>query len=676
MSSTYLCNPTSSSTYVEVYPPTNIYASSVVSYFEDQAVNYSGTGSTNYFCTNLYGFSTYSNGSYIYESSGNTGYPLEGSFSISVNSTTFLVYPMICQYFGPNGSSSGWEDPYNNWASDPLTYYSSTTWSSSYGPAITNALANNTATYSYPSVFYINPSLAQLRGGSEFKVPTYSYVGSPYFSTNGNANTSSVNSSNSNSQPTDWALYYQMNNTDACGTSSAPSPIMGNIGFPYYDSFFGPTFMYFQVIFAMPLYGASATTSATIPATLSTEIYSGWSTNSFPTYPNYLLAFYNRSVPYCDTSPYLPVLSSNDALSTSPYGSTGGYGNYYPVIYDPVSLSQQASGDLPESGAAISSVTPELVFNGLFDQTEDVYGYTTVLPPTTLLGILTTIYSDQTGASLSSSSTVHDYLVALGWLENINNATGVDFGCVQVPGSADIELGSGWFFAGFVPVNFATTDASTDWSSSVSDLQWYGGPITYMGENLVMATTVPLDSSGNPNCYNAGSTSNTDTSIGNYFWENVETSYNATTYSYNIDLVAGGGSAATYDISAAITGGYFSSFSLQDSSPLFSASIQNSDEVLAVYVYPADSYSGYCLYGTIQFTLSWPDGGVNGGTDMSIEIYNYTASELAITIVASSTVSGTAQANSYNSFRSDTGSQGWSGTAVNVQSISNNQTSV
>lgn len=447
----------------------------------------------------------------------NSGYTY--GFTISAGNNTCVFTPTYASYYGPPGTAatSDWtEGPYNYQNSPNGSIITSPSWSinDDTGPSFSNTCGS----FSYVSLFYFN--IGTISGQTTF--PTFGYTACSSFSGLGTNSTTGASSPNATilqsntaiSSPTDWMLFYQTipditlgftcpvegDNCDVSISTNSLVPIIGNIGFPFYDinvSSVKARFMYFQVIFALPYWGGEA---------LSNCLYTPTSTVSqsfgnYPQVPAYVLAFYNRSYPVCSVNdtPYIPVTVSTDncVLSQSPYESTGGYGNYFPIIYESTNFAQQSTGVLTENQ--------------------------------TLLGFLNTTLG-------TSYTSLFDLLTDdnQNWLEGINNSTGVDFGTVNSGTSNSVNLGSGWYFAGFLPYS-ATIGSSTDtWCATASDL-WYlsnnvGKTCEFSGGNMILATTAPLvDVSGTmvPNPYNAADTSGTVTQIGNYFWDTVITNYNS-----------------------------------------------------------------------------------------------------------------------------------------------------
>ena len=454
-----------------------------------------------------------------------------GSFKITVsgnNGNSFLVYAMDCILYAPIESTSGWGDA--TWSDNPTVQYTYSSWSiygedNYVGPSITNSFDGVDVSgvkykYTTPSVFYIQPGVPNTLDSDKYSVPVYSFIGSPIFSsancTGGCANQSSALIGRINYDYTtnmNWILYYQMNpSSNTCSYN----PINGNMGFPfYYSSATNSSFLYFEVIFALPMYGGEFLTNKLI----NSKGVNG----SVPTAPGYLLAFYKRSIPACNTSPYEPYTTdppqtilqySNYTKSTDPDAIP--VGNFFPVIYESGNFANQNTGKLPYNCSLLYLLNYIGSAGTLYDTDSKIY------------------------------STVHDALLNMGWLENVGTGTGVNFGKVKTVNSGSVNLGSGWYFAGYVPHNFAYQSTSQKWSSSVKEVptmkstenhlnyspQTYNLTTTYsygsttgstpfMGNNIVMATTVPTDSSGNVVSYYAGD--KVGTPVGNYFWQSMTT---------------------------------------------------------------------------------------------------------------------------------------------------------
>lgn len=501
--------PLSDSSYpFTVFTPSSINASGAYT-VSDKQINYTDKNRTTF---------QFQSNAFTYTVSNTTPNYKNGSFQVTVsgnNGNPFLVYAMDCILFAPYNSTSGWIDPYNNWQPNPASYtpYSQSGWTRTgtfVGPAITNSFSDLDVANEYvtPSVFYIQPSVPSILSDySTYSVPIYSFIGSPYFSSvvtcpntgtdnGGCANQSPTLPSRLNSATRDWILYYQMNpSSNICSTNI----INGNMGFPfYYSSTTGSSFMYFEVIFALPMYGGQYLTNKTINAP-------GVSASA-PTAPGYLLAFYKRAYPQCQQSPYEPSTTKPSTFLTysnytkSTDSPAYAFGNYFPVIYETGNFANQNTGKLPYNCSLL------YLLNTIYDSS--------------------TVDKDVSGQKFSS---VHDALVGLGWLENLGS--GVDFGTVQVLNAASVNLGSEWYFAGYVPYNFGFQSTNEYWSGSVKNVVTVesrelaegdtSGYTPFMGNNVVMATTVPTDSTGNLVSYYTGD--KVGTPIGNYFWQSMST---------------------------------------------------------------------------------------------------------------------------------------------------------
>jgi len=448
-----------------------------------------------------YSFSFGSSSSSITAITYSNGYPYTGGFTTTINGNTFLIAPITATCSGPSGSTSNINS--TSFAAGSTTPVGS--YSSSYvGPSFVNSLGGNNGfngIYQYISYFKLTPTTASSYSTSP--LPTYYFVGVPTYSTSGNAVSFTYINSLGLYNPQTWTLFYQQS-SNACNSSSGTcSTISANIGFPYYDNYYGPTFLYFQVIFAMPYWGGEK---------LSSYLYSSTTTanNNYlsPNIPGYVLAFYNRSYPLCGTSPYAPASTSECVLTSNPYSTYGtqnnSYGNYYPVIYEATNLVAQTNGTLPSNQ--------------------------------TLLGFLNNTYG-------TAYSTLQDFLVEQGWLENVSssgNSTnsagsstsgGVNFGVVPNYGDIgpiNIDLGSGWWFAGYVPYNYVIGSSSQTWTTTTNNIKVSGKTVEFTSGNVVMATAVPFSpSTGLPNIYNPGSSSSSTkgTAIGNYFWDSITTTH-------------------------------------------------------------------------------------------------------------------------------------------------------
>jgi hypothetical protein len=332
--------------------------------------------------------------------------------------------------------------------------------------------------------------------------------------------------------PQTWTLLYQQN-VQSCSNNTAQN-YSGNMGFPFCN-YRTPylNFLYFQVIFAVPYWGGNALNACMYDPT------SNFNENIvYPNNPGYILAFYNRSYPLSQDAPYQPATSGTCGLVTNPYSSYStseyeAYGNYYPVIYEATNLANQTNGTLQ------------------YNQT--------------LLGFLNNTFG-------TSSTSLQDFLVSEGWLENVtgsgtgsntnsagsSTSTGVNLGAVfNYEGTKTVELGDGWWFAGFLPYNFNAGNQSEYWTPTETTLSGPYGEVIFTEGNVVMASVVPLDASGVPIAYYPASvgssacTSGCDVSgceagcaTGNYFWDSITTTYvtspSGQTFNFYVIIGVGG----------------------------------------------------------------------------------------------------------------------------------------
>jgi hypothetical protein len=193
-------------------------------------------------------------------------------------------------------------------------------------------------------------------------------------------------------------------------------------------------------------------------------------------------------------------------------------GNFFPVIYEADNLEYQNTGKLPYDCSLLY-----------------------------LLNIIADSSKIDQDLSNQPYKTVYDALKGLKWLENFDpDEGGVDFGTVQTLEGKEIKLGNGWYFAGYVPHNFSYQETTQYWCPSVIEVatmksteshlnyapQTYNltttsscgtdtGSTPFMGNNIVMATAVPVDSNGNIYSYYAAN--NSGTKVPNYFWQSMTT---------------------------------------------------------------------------------------------------------------------------------------------------------
>ena len=693
MSFTYHYNPTSLDTSIEVFPPSNINASGILTYSGNkQHFDYPSTNSL--YSTNVF---TFSKGGTPISPPENSS-PPSGSFPVQVDTNTYWVYPMVCELRAPTGNTADptgnqmWINPLLQYTSNPQDQYPpSNNWTatgSDAGPSMTDSFFGSDANTNYPnpSVFYINPCVAEAFQGGQKQFPVYSFVGSPYFSTSGNANSPNVIQNAQNTDSANWMLYYQMSLSNVCGTTTEPAPISGNIGFPIVYSITGTgafyNFLFFQVIFVLPLYGGQYITNAEI----SSSKFPGWVPNSVPTFPGYLLAFYKRLPALCQSAPCPYEQSttiSSDNLQQNPYNkntnipgrpnTSYGFGNYFPVIYEATNMREQNSGNLPENASLLYMLNKIATTN----------------KPT-----------------VQPYSTIHDALSGLGWLEYTTNNNGVSLGNVQTVDGAKKNLGDNWYFGGYVPFNFSSTSNKQTWSSSIDRVATVSlstdanngtpdGWTPFMKNQIVMATTVPIDSSGNPYQYYAADPSgNTNVPLPNTFWKSVKTKtvplstlYSPVSTANTPNVVPPGGTS--YTIPVFIKGGYFVAY--QTTSPAYPAARYPQDSPvpyitlslndpyrggykhLACNVYATNGLEGRNIYNTIVFTPYW-DGGVNGAIQTQFEVFNWTRETLTIKIrnENGSYVGGYLCAGQYGEFRSSIDSRSWSNGPDNRQRLSNN----
>ena len=570
-------------------------------------------------------------------------YPYIGGFTVTVGSNTFVVAPILCICSGPEGSTSGWSSPYSD---STATGYGSTYNTSYYvGPSFVDSFAGNNGSngiYEYISYFYIAP----YGWSASYVFPAYYFLGVPTFSslssstpaTSNAANSTYINSLNtSNGNPLTWMLFYQAPQGDFTCSSN---PIIGNVGFPYYDYSAGTStgnleFLYFQVIFAMPYCGGEY---------MSNLLYSS-TTNSnsnviYPNVPGYVLAFYNRSNPICSTSsPYSPTTQTTNLLSTNPNSTSGGgtdtsYGNYYPVIYEATNLCAQSNGTLQ------------------YNQT--------------LLGFLNNIYGITEAESVANNQTLHDFLYTQGWLENVttsgsstnsagsSTSIGIDFGNVYIPsssGSTSVPLGSGWWFAGYVPYNYVIGASSQNWTTTQYGI-WgpTGNIIDFTSGNVVLATAVPLSGATGPNIYNPGDVggatgcatgcTSTGTAIGNYFWDSITTnSYNWNMTTMNVYILMKGGymqanGVASIDNTYPATNPEYTTPGLPGlpyltASCVGSSAYKDGYTLFQVYFYQNPYYSSVTIYINYDGGYEAISNG-NGTVTNAIEVINYSEGNLAV----------------------------------------------
>ena len=571
-----------------------------------------------------------------------------GAFKVDVadnGNNPYLVYAIDCLLFAPYNSTQNWYDPYNSWYADPTDKYGeSSGWTTTgdyVGPAITNSFSSNSttsSTYVTPSVFYINPGVpSNATPTADYKVPVYSFIGSPYQSSvvtcpnGGCANQGTTLPSRLNQATRDWILYYQMN------SSCSYNPLIGNMGFPFYYSTTSNSFMYFQIIFALPMYGGQYITN---------KIIANQGVNAkSPTAPGYLLAFYRRSYPLTSTSPYKPTTEEPKSyLKYSPYTkSTDKYpfGNFFPVIYEANNQANQNTGKLPYDCS--------------------------------LLYLLNIIYNTAgIGKDVSEQSfqTVHDALAGLEWLENLTNSSenkssGVDFGTVQTLDGSKVELGSEWYFAGYVPHNFGYQGSSQSWSASVKEVptmlstenhlnyspQTYNLTTTssygtttattpFMGNNIVMATTVPTDSNGNIYQYYAAD--KVGSPQPNYFWQSVATNcaplsvlYSAGNAFVIFVNVGGNCNDGIYDACGTYNVLSTSCQIYQDPCPYIQTSRgdrQGSDYIIITKYFQPNMCSSKVFYPIVVFNVNFTNENGNYSTTENVKLtycndiflYNYT----------------------------------------------------
>jgi len=564
-----------------------------------------------------------------------------------------------------------WVNPLSEFTTEPQNRYPpSNNWTptgNDKGPSITDSFFGSDANSNYPnpSVFYINPCVAEAFEGGQKQFPVYSFIGSPYFSTSGNANSSNVLQSSQNTDPSNWMLYYQMSLSNICGSTTPPAPISGNIGFPIVYNITGTgafyNFLFFQVIFVLPLYGGQYITNAEV----SSSKFAGWIQNSVPTFPGYLLAFYKRLPAQCQSAP-CPYEQTNtisdDNLKQSPYNkntndpgqlnTSYGFGNYFPVIYEATNMKEQNSGKLPDSAS--------------------------------LLYLLNKIAT--TGKpSASSYTNVHDALSGLGWLEYTTNNNGVSFGNVQTVDGAKVNLGDNWYFGGYVPFNFSSTTNKQTWSSSINKVatvalstnSTYGtidGWTPFMDNHVIMATTVPLDASGNPHQYYAADpSSDTNVAIPNTFWKTLKT---------NTVPPIDGNADRYYKVAAVISGGYFQSVQALDS-PVPYINVGLTDPYKGGNLHLVCNIYNSCgdtqippLYNGVEFQLTWAKG-VNGVIPMNIEVFNWSFFSMKIKIINGN---GTFTVHNicggyYTEYYSNTTNKAWEDKigGKSIRPLSNNQ---
>ena len=575
-----------------------------------------------------------------------------GSFKITVsgnNGNSFLVYAMDCILYAPIESTSGWGDA--TWSDNPTVQYTYSSWSiygedNYVGPSITNSFDGVDVSgvkykYTTPSVFYIQPGVPNTLDSDKYSVPVYSFIGSPIFSsancTGGCANQSSALIGRLNYDYTtnmNWILYYQMNpSSNTCSYN----PINGNMGFPfYYSSATNSSFLYFEVIFALPMYGGEFLTNKLI----NSKGLNG----SAPTAPGYLMAFYKRSIPACNTSPYEPYTTdppetilqySNYTKSTDPDAIP--VGNFFPVIYESGNFANQNTGKLPYNCSLLYLLNYIGSAGTLYDTDSKIY------------------------------STVHDALVGLGWLENVGTGTGVNFGKVKTVNSGSVNLGSGWYFAGYVPHNFAYQSTSQKWSSSVKEVptllsqnvssfpttfggksvvqtstSTYGtttGTTSFMGNNVVMATTVPTDSIGNVVSYYAGD--KVGTPVGNYFWQSMTTNCVPLSVMYT--------PGRPFAINVSIVKDCVFAYTQQNSVPYIQVQIGNDDKsdksIIVTKYFQPNVGSSKVFYDTVVFNVNfnYPNDFAhcdNGGCTLendrnkcnNIYLYNYSNANIYIIV--------------------------------------------
>jgi hypothetical protein len=339
--------------------------------------------------------------------------------------------------------------------------------------------------------------------------------------------------------------------------------------------------MYFQIIFALPMYGGQYITNKVINNQGA----------SSPTLPGYLLAFYRRSYPLTSTSPYKPTTEEPKSyLKYSPYTkSTDKYpfGNFFPVIYEANNQANQNTGKLPYDCS--------------------------------LLYLLNIIYNTAgIGKDVSGQSfqTIHDALAGLGWLENLTNSSGnkssgVDFGTVQTLDGDKIELGSEWYFAGYVPYNFKYQSNSSYWSASVKNIEGIKSQDAFMGNNVVMATAVPTDSNGNIYQYYAAD--KVGNSQANYFWQSVATNCTFSTVDDVIININGEGNA--YTVETPSTNGDVT----------VQTNIGGSKSIAIYTLFGITSQLNIYIYNNITPT--------NGTSSRKITVYNGSTTSLSVKIL-------------------------------------------
>jgi hypothetical protein len=531
------------------------------------------------------------------------------------------VTPITASCFGPSGSTTNVSSA--DFAQNSVTAVG--VYASAYcGPSFIYYLGGNNGdngNYEYIYYFQLYPTVNSYFFPS---LPTYSYVGIPSYSTT--TSTNGVTSSNALgvinntgiNNPQTWTLLYQQN-VASCVTDTAQN-YSGNMGFPF-CSYRTPylNFLYYQVIFAVPYWGANA---------LNACIYASASNSNenvvYQNIPGYILAFYNRSYPASQDAPYQPVASGTCGLVTNPYSSYTtteyeAYGNYYPVIYEATCLVNQTNGTLT------------------YNQT--------------LLGFLNNTFG-------TTSTSLQDFLVSQGWLENVtgsgtgsntnsngsSTSTGVNLGAVfNYDVTSTVELGDGWWFAGFVPYNLDFCGSSpTNWTTTSTTFPGpTGDDILFSEGNVVMASVVPLDASGFPIAYYPASvgssacTSGCDVSgceagcaTGNYFWDSITTNWS--------DF-----SGQSFTIYIAMENGYMQANGASNSSGVPPTNPQYSVSYISGSCLPSSAvgnlgYSYFYIfyysnpyYNSITVDVNYISGGNSSNTFNYIFVWNYSSIDLA-----------------------------------------------
>jgi len=448
-----------------------------------------------------------------------TSNAFQGSFGLLNSSTTGDVYiyftPLYCQCFGPEGDAS-WTSPETYYSNPPNEYNSTsfTSWGPSFVPSITGT------TYTNCFCFYIQPIAPTGNIVTTQSFPTIGYFGATSGDTSGSGeNVWSYDLPNNISGGTvasvSCQLLFQMQapgGDSACTYNSAdnlPGPITSYIGFPVSDN--GTlTFAYYQVLFLI-LNGEGLITAITNTAagfivngssnTNGTATPTDNITAPYLSYPGYALAFYQRvsSTGNCPClggqSPIPTGKSSNVNVSNC----NSSFPTYYPVMYDA---------------------------NNLYGNQLDASGYPISF---TLLGFLNNAFG-------TSCSTLDEFLCNQGWLEGRTTSsgkttTGLDIGDVWT-GAGKLDLGSDWYFAGYVPYNINNgTINSGNWIPTTEALVANTGATPFCSGTVILATC--QCSSEKFSCATA------PVSVGNYFWSTIicsgnDNNNNSCTLEFNI----------------------------------------------------------------------------------------------------------------------------------------------